>query len=199
MLKLNTSEEKQLTFEVQIEGVSDFEQLKSFFRIVIDNVEYGFPCKVFSDSIVVNLPPLNKVVGKKIKDGLEVEVKLEVVVDGHYLSPWNDTAKIGKPLTIEAKIKDPSITKKPKLETKLVTNTKKSGPTIIQEKKKNSNMEEFKRNLTKDDIFSYMERAGTKNPTIQNIVYEQAMASSKSQEPVDILKSVVKIIKKNKE
>ena len=106
MLRLSANEEKQLTFEVQIGGVSDFDKIESFFRIVFEGVEYGFPCKVTSEAIQVDLPPLNKVIARRIREGDEVEIKLEVIADGHYLLPWTDRAKLSNPLVIEAKIKD---------------------------------------------------------------------------------------------
>ncbi|MFW9871880.1 MAG: hypothetical protein ACFFG0_02175 [Candidatus Thorarchaeota archaeon] len=199
MLNINTTEGKEINFEVQIEGVSDLNQLKSFFRIVIDEIEYGFPCKVFKENMGVTIPPLDTVVGKKIKEGTEVEVKLEVVVDGTHLVPWHGTAKLSKPLVIEAKIKDPDSVEAPKVETKLIT--KDSKLKVIKEEKstkskKDMTIEEFKKNLKEEDIYKYMDRAGTKNKQIQDIIFEQASANSKTQEPIDILKNVVKIIQK---
>ena len=64
--------------------------------------------------------PLNQVVGKKIKEGDEAEVKLEIVADGHYLTPWSDRAKMSNPLVIEAKIKDDGFIPNPTLKTQLV-------------------------------------------------------------------------------
>lgn len=279
MLRLNVTEEKLLTFEVQIGGVVDYDQIESFFRVVFEDIEYGFPCKVLRDSITVNLPPLNKVIGKKIKEGDEADIKLEVIADGHYLAPWQDRAKFSNPLVVEARIKDSSFVKKPKLETKLVVdNGGEKQTTTIQEKeidpteetankviekllsilgprmeqvgpaplkgegadgkvdeeeieekvekststtedverllsetikrfsltevekpkKKQVTLEEFKRNLTKEDIYKYMNNAGTKNPKIQGIVYEQASILAKTSEPIEILRQVIKVMKKEK-
>lgn len=281
MLRLNITKEKQLTFEVQIGGVVDYDQVKSFFRIVIEDVEYGFPCKVTRDSIIVTLPPLNKVIGEEIKEGIEVDIKLEVIADGYYLIPWKDRAKLSQPLVVEAKIKDSSSMKKPKFETKLIVDDgeekqkaiiqekeidptdeitnkvikrlvsvlgprmEQTGPaplkgegangkvdeeeikekveapiltsesvekllneTIkkfnlvetdkLKKKKKQLTLTEFKRNLSKEDIYKYIEKAGTKNSKIQDIIYEQASVQAKSAKPIDILKHVIKVMKKKK-
>lgn len=119
MLKLNVNEEKQLTFEVQIGGVHQ-ESITSNFKVILGEVEYGFPAKVGRDVITVDLPPLNKVIGAKISEGDEAEVRLEIVADGHYLTPWQDNAKLSNPLVVEAKIKDSGFTPNPTLQTKLV-------------------------------------------------------------------------------
>jgi len=290
MLRLDANKEKQLTFEIQIGGVSDFDKVESFFRITTEEgIEYGFPCRVTSESIQVALPPLNKVMAKRIREGDEVDIKLEVVVDGQYLIPWRDRAKMSNPLMIEAKIKDDAFIKNSQFETKLVSegggqkqvaivkekevdtsdefvdkvasklkemmeksNVKeqdeppkpeedeeeeegkeeeveeKCKPKAEQEEKpvttkdverllsetieklnlggsgstkkqkKVPTLEEFRKNLTKEDIYKYMTKAGTKNPKIQGIVYEQAEALSRTAEPIDILKQVIKIIKKKK-
>lgn len=293
MLRLNVNEAKQLTFEVQIGGVHG-ENINSFFRIVFEDIEYGFPAKVGRESITVDLPPLSQVVGRKIKEGDEVEVKLEIVADGHYLTPWSDRAKLSNPLVIEAKIRDDSFTPNPTLQTKLIVSEDGARhKTIVKEKeetqeditdkiverlsekfaelmkpkvevktgkvktvqerkivkeededevedvkdepveesgdhditsgtmerllsqtiqklglhmedkkpptkKKKLTIEEFKQNLTKEDIFKYMERAGAKNPKIQEIVYEQAVNAASSGKPVEVLRQVINIMKKKK-
>jgi hypothetical protein len=304
MLRLNVNEAKELTFEVQIGGVHG-EQIDSFFRIVFEDVEYGFPAKVGRESITVALPPLNQVVGKKIKEGDEAEVKLEIIADGHYLTPWSDRAKMSNPLVIEAKIRDDGFIPNPTLKTQLVVSedgakqkttvkedvateedltdrivsklsekfadlikpkaeVKSAKMEVVKEackktmkeedeegegeeqadeapaekieekedvseneplttgamekilsqtiqklglytedsrttkKKKEVTLDEFKKNLTKEDIYKYMERAGAKNPKIQEIVYEQAVLAAKKNTPIEVLRQVISIMKKQK-
>lgn len=43
-----------------------------------------------------------------------------------------------------------------------------------------------------------MTRAGTKNPKIQKIIYEQSIAAAKSGKPFKILQQVIKTLKKRK-
>jgi hypothetical protein len=287
MLKINVNEEKQLTFEVQIGGIQS-DQIKSHFKIIINEVEYGFPAIVGNETIKVNLPPLNRVVGTKIKEGDEAEVRLEVVADGHYLTPWQDQAKLSNPLVVEAVIKDDGFTPNPSLQTRLVVSEdgarqkaiveekrvdqdedltekivnrladklsslvkkeqddkmlvepdpkaeeeeekeeeveekckvrKEQHEQDIQDKsqaleklldktidaynlnenrssKKKMTLQEFKQNLSKKDIINYIAKKGTKNPKIQEVIYEQAALNADKDEPVYILKQVIDILKK---
>lgn len=307
MLRLNVNEPCQLNFEVQIGGVQS-DQLDSYFKIVYEGVEYGFPAKVGRESITVDLPPLNQVIGKRIKEGDEGEVKLEVIADGNYLTPWKDNAKFSNPLVIEAKIKDGGWSPNPTLKTRLVSTSedgKKQGVMVqeaeeenvtesddedltnkivnkLSEKfasllkeqedvvkpppkpeeeeaedeikescgtdhskkskkkktsegrkveeqgeaitdkesmeklltqtlrkvgifkedkqskssKKSMTLQEFKKRLTTEDVYKYIEKAGTKNPKIQEIIYEQAVMSAKNDSPVEVLRQVIKLMKK---
>jgi hypothetical protein len=119
MLKLNVNQEKQLTFEVQIGGVQS-DKIISHLRIVIDEIEYGFPAIVGKESITVNLPPLKAVTAKPLKEGAEVEVKLEIIADGNYLTPWSDSFILSNPLVVEAKILDSEFKNPPAFKTRLV-------------------------------------------------------------------------------
>lgn len=147
MLKLDVNKEKQLTFEVQIGGVQS-DKISSHLRIKIDEIEYGFPAKVGNESITVELPPLSRVVGRSLKEGEEVEVKLDIIADGNYLTPWTDSFRLSNPLVIEAKIMDSEFNKSPAFRTKLVQEGKsgdrKQGVRIEKE------LIEEEEDLTKD-------------------------------------------------
>jgi len=268
MLLLNVTEEKHLTFEVQIGGVADYEKMESFFRVVLEGIEYGFRAVIGNNTISVALPPLNKVIGARIKEGDEAEIKLEVIADGHYLTPWTDRAKLSNPLIVEAKIRDNAFVANPTLQTTLtVTDDGATQKAIVHEKKKEEidqtddivnrvveklaeklslnkeqpevvvkkpvtkpakkvtkdidhlvsetiskitggkkkagkftgmSLNEFKKTLTEKDIYTYMAKAGTKNPKIQKVVYEQAEMAAKGSNPIDILQQVIKIVSKKK-
>jgi len=268
MLKLNVNQEKQLTFEVQIGGVQS-DQVTSRLRIEIDGIEYGFPAEVGRESISVNLPPLRTVTARKLKEGEEVQVKLEIIADGNYLTPWQDTFRLSNPLVIEAKIVDDEFTSAPAFKTKLVSTSGKVGeqkqgvmieqveqevtvPVIehdedaltekivnkLAEKLSGKKLKEevepepngdkgeeevkeyIKRptservqgkgrsqegistkdllNIDKAGVYAYMERAGTSNPKIQKLIYEQAEAAAQSSKPVHVLRQVVKMLKTKK-
>ncbi len=248
MLKLNVNQDKQLNFEIQIGGVQT-EQVSSFLRIEIDQVEYGFPAQVGQDSITVDLPALRSVTARKLKEGEEVNVKLEIVADGHYLTPWSDTFTLSNPLVIEAKIMDDDFKTSPAFKTKLVATgnvgeqsqgvvveqsdeveapvrvaetdeemterivnklAEKIGPMIkggsevvtedapvkapVKEKKKVVAPKKMDvKNINEEGVFSYMARAGTKNETVQKLIYEQAEVAAGSSRPVEVLKQVVKL------
>lgn len=277
MLKLNVNQEKELTFEVQIGGVQT-EQVTSHLRIVIDDVEYGFPAEVGREAISVHLPPLRSVTARKLKEGEEVQVKLEIVADGNYLTPWQDTFRLSNPLVIEAKIVDDDFNPAPAFKTKLVqegkhgeqkqgvrlekveveetealpimehneddltekivnklaeklsatfgnkklvTEQDEEGPGEEEEdsppgpiddieeeeekKKKKKKVKENKKlspkdilNITEEGVYAYMSRAGTSNPQVQRIVYEQAETAAQSSRPVLVLRQVSKILKTKK-
>lgn len=295
MLKLNVNEEKQLNFEIQIGGVQT-DQIKSTLRLEIDGVQYGFPAQVGQESIAVNLPALNTVVAKRLKEGTEVQASLDIIADGHHLTPWTDSFILTNPLVIEAKIVDVGFKDAPAFKTKMITSgstgDRKQGVQIQKElveedakpsynedaltdkiaqklaeklslreqakeempeeeekeekdekkeekkeevkeekevdeflkngamekilsqtlerlglhtedsktakKKTEITLDEFKKNLTKEDIFKYMDRAGTKNPKVQEIVYEQAVLAAKNSTPVEVLRQVIKLTKKQK-
>ena len=55
------------------------------------------------------------------------------------------------------------------------------------------------RNITKEQIYSYMDKAGTSNPKIQELVYDQSVAAAGSGEPFKVLQQVVKILKKRRQ
>jgi len=191
MLNFNVNEEKELTFEVQVGGVSQ-DQLTGYFRVIVEKVEYGFPVKIGTDIITVNLPPLNKIVNNEIREGYEAEVRLDIIADGQYLMPWQDKAKLSNPVVIEAKIKDDKVlSDRPSLQTRLIVkentgdkieglvdNTIKRVDVKKDSSKKKSdiNLKEFKQNL--------------------DIIYEQAVSKAGSGKPIEVLKQVVKIMKK---
>lgn len=281
MLKLNVNQEKQLTFEVQIGGVQS-DKVSSHLRIVIDEIEYGFPALVGKESITVNLPPLRSVTARSLKEGEEVQVKLDIIADGNYLTPWSDSFVLSNPLVVEARIMDSDFKNPPAFKTKLVQEgspgDRKQGVRIEREivkegdepelknkyiseseeddltekivnklaeklskgfnskKKKTVREEEDKQdkmedtvsdddvedeetppspvkkesrkvskvsksdllNMTEEDVYAYMDRAGTKNEQIQKIIYEQAEIAAGSSKPYKVLGHVIKLLKSKK-
>jgi hypothetical protein len=265
MLKLNVNEEKQLNFEIQIGGVQT-DQIKSTLRLEIDGVQYGFPAVVGQESIQVDLPALNTVVAKRLKEGTEVQAHLDIIADGHHLSPWSDSFILTNPLVIEAKIVDVGFKEAPAFKTRMVTKGESgdrsqgvmiekeivekdekrtvteteeemterivnklaeklspmmqgSGGTITEDKAvkkavKSSKKEVVKeekaiepvkkvskvdvKNITEEGVYAYMARAGTKNETVQRLIYEQAEVAAGSSKPVEVLRQVVKLLKSKK-
>lgn len=130
MLKINVNKERELNFEIEIGG-TDYTQVKSQLKVIINEVEYGFPAKVGPSKITVNLPPLNKVVGSRIKEGDEADIKLEMIANGEYLTPWQDKVILSNPLVIEAKIVDADFQANPAMETKLIVSEDGAKQTTI--------------------------------------------------------------------
>ena len=72
---------------------------------------------------------------------------------------------------------------------------------VTKQKKINEKdlMKKKLKNITREGVYKYMERAGTRNPKIQELVYEQAVAAAGSGEPVKVLKQIVQIMKKRRQ
>lgn len=203
MVKLNINSKKVLTFEIQVGGIQT-NQIKSHLRFVLDEIEYGFPATIKDDCVTVEIPPLNKFVTDSLREGEKVEAKLEMIADGYYLEPWKDTFILSNPVTVEAKIKEKD--ENSNMEVSLISENEESSEPkkqkttkkkkITESKKRKMDIEQLRENLTDDDIYKYMERAGTKNKKIQEIIYEQASAAASDASPFEILRQVVKILNK---
>lgn len=102
---INISNSKSLEFEVQIQGI-DYTSLTGYLRILINNVEYGFPVEIKQDSINAEIPPLNTIIPMTLENGMVVQLKLEIFGNGFYLNPWNGEAKLEIPIQIEVKMKE---------------------------------------------------------------------------------------------
>ena len=61
---------------------------------------------------------------------------------------------------------------------------------------KKAKLQESLKNITEEDIYTYMTRAGTKNPRIQEIVLDEARKKAESGDLLKVFKEVVKALKK---
>lgn len=105
MLKINGNQDKELTFEVEIGGVA-IDSISARFRLVLDEIEYGFPAKVKEQSITVEMPALRKILHRKIKEGESVSARLDLISDGNIVSPWSDNLEVSEFVVSEAKLVD---------------------------------------------------------------------------------------------
>jgi len=82
--------------------------------------------------------------------------------------------------------------------TKKVKSSKKVVQELEQQSKQNQKDLLMKKleSITEEGVYKYMERAGTRNPKIQELLYEQATAAAGSGKPYKVLQQVVKILKK---
>jgi hypothetical protein len=92
-------------------------------------------------------------------------------------------------------LKQMGITPQANTVTLMETQKEKTKQKIVEDK--NSIRKKLK-NITEEGVYRYMANAGTKNPKIQKLVYEQACELAKSTEPFEVLKQVVKILKKRR-
>jgi hypothetical protein len=218
MLYLNPNKEKVLTFEVELSGASSTE-VNGFVRFFIsDEVQLGFPVAVGDSQIQAVIAPLKNLMKKTIKNGTVFEAQLDLyTADQDYFSPWKGEIEVKMPVTIEAKIVDEgeriSEGKKSGVTVKSVSEGKsdKKKEQIVEERltkyrnvkttnvkprpvKKEPTVEDLRKHVNEDFIYKYMEKVGTKNKRIQDIIYEQAIGAAESGDQYKVFKQVVKIL-----
>lgn len=93
MLVFDALKEKKLEMVVETKGIQP-QNLKFTFRIIIEGIEYGFPCTLIGSKVSVTIPPLSEVVMGDIHVG-NYNAKLEVTgEDKYYLNPFAEKVKI---------------------------------------------------------------------------------------------------------
>lgn len=109
MLIFDALKEKKLEMMIETKGIKP-QNLKFTFRIIIENIEYGFPCYLIGDKVTVTIPPLSEIIVGEIQVG-NYSSKLEVTgEDKYYLKPFDEKIKIkSEPeveITIEQSVED---------------------------------------------------------------------------------------------
>jgi hypothetical protein len=98
------------------------------------------------------------------------------------------------------------ITKEPdfdKLVEEKVSKTKKkmiketSGGTVTKSKSKTMTKEQFM-NITKEQVMEYIEKKGSKNPQIRELIYNQAVQAAGSAKPYKVFAKVYEVFKNKK-
>jgi len=200
MLTLDATVEKLLTFQVEIDGVG-CDELGGFVRFMHEGIEYGFPAIIESDRITTVISPLSEIF-PTLKSGTIVNARLDIISQDRIFTPWEDEMKISKPVTITAELAGSGGSKDGVSIKARVSESKKS-PRLPKEKSKQQLFEEKKsvlkqslKNVSEEDIYRYMDKAGTRTKHIQDLVYEQASSNAKNN--FEVLKNVVKLLKKKK-
>jgi len=205
MLELDINKSKSLNFEIQLSGI-DSKDLDGSLRIVVDGVEYGFKVEVTSSSIIASIPVLKSILPREVKEGEQLNAKLEVHGSGYYLNPWNGSFVVKNPVLMEAKIKEdsdkvPKITAKIKPEvaqkvaSKLSEAKKVVSKPIVEKvvEKQNSNIKDIV--ITEKHVVDYMKSKGTTSKQVQEVILEQCKGNAKTDDPKDILRSVIRFYK----
>jgi len=105
MIIFNPKLKKSLTMTVAHEGIES-SKLNFTFRIIVEGVEYGFPCEFDGSKVKVEIPPLSEVI-KEIDNG-EYLAKLEVNGDNKfYLKPFSENVTIKKEPKMEVLMDNP--------------------------------------------------------------------------------------------
>ena len=211
MLELDINKVKNLDFEVQLSGI-DHAQLEGWLRILIDGTEYGFKADVTPTNVIVNVPELKDMMLREFKEGEEFNGKLELHGGGFYFNPWNGVFVVKNPVLVEVKIKEDIESPKVKAKAKAKLSIKEESRAreikkVISEpleKKKvvgkkplltESKKSELSRIITEKHILAYMKSKGTTNPEVQKLILGQCKNEAKSNEPLDVLRSVVHFYK----
>jgi len=205
MLKLQQNKPKKLTFEIEVGGIQH-EDLNGFFRFSIDGIEYGFPLDINKEKMSVELPPLNSIISRQIQEHESIDARVDITGNGYYITPWKDNLKVSNPLSIQSKLieeETPEVQVTITEEEEKPTPLRKQKPVIKESKtqekpkkpvKEKVDLTKFK--ITKEQIYEYMEKNGTQNPTVQEIVYNQAVQSAGSPDLVKIFTEIVKQYKR---
>jgi hypothetical protein len=126
-MKLKINESKTFEFKMDTSGCSH-EELEGYFRLTLENVEYGFPVKIEEGVVKVDIPVFKDVLHESIRSSLyehkEVTAKarLDLIANKEvYIKPWSGNIDIeipvsvklteGKEMVKEAKVKvvDPDV------------------------------------------------------------------------------------------
>lgn len=127
MLKINADRPKGLSVQLETEGL-DNTKLEFTFRLMVEGIEYGFPCPLEEDKVSVRLPALSNVI-KNLKPGI-YEAKLEVNDDTLYLCPFEEKVQIEVSPKIKTIVQEETIIEEPKKKIK----TKAIVEEIVEEK-----------------------------------------------------------------
>jgi len=211
MLDINVRDFREITFEMEISGISPSE-LEGRLRFTVDNIEYGIPAKITESEIKVEIPPLKRIVQRELSEGETFSARLDVYGDNHYMKPWEGEFKIKNPVLVEAKIKGETSSTEPQIkvsvseggtrakkklnEMKQVTESVKTSSKVKTESrttKKFQNVDDFKKKLTQEDVFKWLDKNGTKSDQIKEIVYEQTAGQIGSTKPYKILVELQKV------
>jgi hypothetical protein len=107
MITIKTNEQKELLFDVLVEGI-DSKLLNFMFRVEINNIEYGFPCINEKGKLKVKIPKLDKIINE-CKTGI-YKGKLEGIGDDkYYTKPWQDMVELKIEPKVEVKPEETTI------------------------------------------------------------------------------------------
>ena len=189
MIELNNNKEKNINFEVQLSGINS-DDLNGYLRMEVDGVEYGFSAKISESSISVLVPNLKNTIHRSLRESEVIKSKLEIFGNGHYFKPWEGEIKIKSSVMIEAKItEESSDDKKPEITLKENKKQKPVEKPVVKEKI------DFK-NLTKEHLFAYMRKNGTREKAIQEAIYTNCIQRAGSDDMKKIFKELYNFYKK---
>ena len=106
-MKLKINESKTFEFEMDTNGCS-WKDLQGHFRLVFENIEYGFPVKVEEGVVKVDVPVFENILHEGVMSSLQnlkeisVDARLDLVANNEaYINPWSGKIDIEIPVSIK--------------------------------------------------------------------------------------------------
>lgn len=95
MLKLMTNKDNIVRFDIDIQSAGD--NITGYFRLIHENIEYGFPVKILGNrnKAEIKIPALNKILPSLTETTLNA--KLEFVGGNDYIEAWSDKIEVSTP------------------------------------------------------------------------------------------------------
>ena len=106
MIKFDPSKEKNLKFNIEVQGI-DPSLLEYNIRLSNNKIDYGFKGINENGTIKFAIPPLNEIVKEDILESID-KIKMEVndKNNKYYLKPFEDSIKIQNNLKVEAQLSE---------------------------------------------------------------------------------------------
>lgn len=161
-MKLKINESKTFEFEMDTSGCS-WQDLKGYFRLTVENVEYGFPVEVNEGIVRVDIPAFKDVLNESARSSLyklkeiSVGARLDLVANNEaYINPWSGKVDIEIPVSVKLSENKEEVKVRPKTDLKVNV----VDPDIheyIKEENKEKAIEEEKKNKSRFSIMMEQE------------------------------------------
>lgn len=99
MIPLRLNETADLTFTVGLEGTSNQPESRLVLSLR-EGQEFSIAGSYKDDQVRVSVPALAAL--EPLMESENVQARLEVLVDGHYFTPWSDSFKIERPVGVKS-------------------------------------------------------------------------------------------------
>jgi hypothetical protein len=110
LLEFDKTKDKNVMMVVEASGI-DANELDITFNITVNDIKYGFPCKLEENKVIIKVPALDTII-KDLQPG-KYKSTLDITSSGkHFLQPFNEDIEI-------IEVPDVSIDKKSLQEDKL--------------------------------------------------------------------------------
>ncbi len=99
-----TNKPKSLSMVVEVKNVNN-DDLQYTFNILVDGIQYGFPCVLLENTIQIEIPPLETVISG-LKDG-DYQVFVDVIGENKFhIRPYKETVTIKSEPSVEVIVSD---------------------------------------------------------------------------------------------